>query len=82
MKNSLESAKAEDVFPDWNVRGLYIGQIIILRLSKSTVDLIIINMLPYNVVKGPEFQRLNFVDPKNWQASLGIFGVTQRKPNF
>lgn len=33
------------------------------RIDKSVMDLILVDMLPFNVVKGAAFQRLNFNDP-------------------
>lgn len=36
-----------------------------LRIDKSIMDLIIVDMLPYNIVEGDAFQRLNITDPNS-----------------
>lgn len=36
-----------------------------LRIDKSIMDLIIVDMLPYNIVQGDAFQRLNITDPNS-----------------
>lgn len=34
-----------------------------MRIDKSIIDLILVDMLPYNIVNGAAFRRLNFIDP-------------------
>lgn len=33
------------------------------RIDKGIMDMIIVDMLPYSIVEGEAFKRLNFADP-------------------
>ena len=45
------------------------------RIDKAIMDLIIVDMLPYNIVEGEAFKRLNFADP----AGLRRYKVKSEK---
>ena len=38
---------------------------ITMQIDKSIIDLIIVDMLPYSLVEGEAFKRLNFTDPSS-----------------